>query len=217
MLQNLHSLSLIYMKKHTKPQATKQSRPSEQTKGEVRIIAGRWRGRKLAVLNSEGLRPTGDRVKETLFNWLMPYIVDSDCLDAFAGSGSLGFEALSRQAKQVTFLELDRKVAHQLKQNLQQLKCEQQAEVINQNSLDFLKLSQNQPQFDLVFVDPPFHFGLAEQTIWLLEQQNWLKEDALIYVETEREISLNLPDNWRLLKQKNTGQVSYSLYQRIQA
>ena len=93
-----------------------------------------------------------DRVKETLFNWLMPYIVDSYCLDCFAGSGSLGFEALSRQAKQVTFLELDKTVANQLKKNLQTLKTTtEQAQVINQNSLEFLKQAQNQPHFDVVF------------------------------------------------------------------
>ena len=122
----------------------------QNAKGEVRIIAGLWRGRKLPVLNAEGLRPTGDRVKETLFNWLMPYIVDSHCLDCFAGSGSLGFEALSRQAKQVTFLELDKNVANQLKKNLQTLKTtSEQAQVINQNSLEFLKQVQNQPHFDV--------------------------------------------------------------------
>ena len=122
----------------------------QNAKGEVRIIAGLWRGRKLPVLNAEGLRPTGDRVKETLFNWLMPYIVDSYCLDCFAGSGSLGFEALSRQAKQVTFLELDKTVANQLKKNLQTLKTtNEQAQVINQNSLEFLKQAQNQPHFDV--------------------------------------------------------------------
>ena len=122
----------------------------QNAKGEVRIIAGLWRGRKLPVLNAEGLRPTGDRVKETLFNWLMPYIVDSYCLDCFAGSGSLGFEALSRQAKQVTFLELDKTVANQLKKNLQTLKTtNEQAQVINQNSLEFLKQAQNQPHFAL--------------------------------------------------------------------
>ena len=122
----------------------------QNAKGEVRIIAGLWRGRKLPVLNAEGLRPTGDRVKETLFNWLMPYIVDSHCLDCFAGSGSLGFEALSRQAKQVTFLELDKNVANQLKKNLQTLKTtSEQAQVINQNSLEFLKQAQNQPHFDV--------------------------------------------------------------------
>lgn len=188
--------------------------PTSHAKGEVRIIAGLWRGRKLLVLNAEGLRPTGDRVKETLFNWLMPYIHHAECLDAFAGSGSLGFEALSRQAKKVTFLEIDKTVANQLKKNLQTLQCSaEQAQVINQNSLDFLKQVQNQPHFDVVFLDPPFHFGLAEQAIALLTENNWLRPNALIYVETEKDKSLATPENWRLLKEKNTGMVNYRLYQ----
>ena len=187
----------------------------QNAKGEVRIIAGLWRGRKLPVLNAEGLRPTGDRVKETLFNWLMPYIVDSYCLDCFAGSGSLGLEALSRQAKQVTFLELDKTVANQLKKNLQTLKTTtEQDQIINQNSLEFLKQVQNQPHFDVVFLDPPFHFGLAEQAITLLEEKNWLLPHALIYVETEKDKPLSVPENWQLLKEKNTGMVSYRLYQK---
>ena len=183
-------------------------------KNQVRIIGGELRGRKVRFADAEGLRPTGDRVKETLFNWLMPYIHQSECLDGFAGSGSLGFEALSRQAKKVTFLELDKTVANQLKKNLQTLKCSsQQAEVINQSSLDFLKQPQNQPHFDVVFLDPPFHFNLAEQAINLLCENNWLKPNALIYVETENDKPPITPENWTLLKAKTTGMVSYRLYQ----
>lgn len=185
---------------------------TSQAKGEVRIIAGLWRGRKLPVLSVQGLRPTGDRVKETLFNWLMPYIVDSYCLDCFAGSGSLGFEALSRQAKQVTFIELDKNVAQQLTRNLQQLKCID-GRVINQNSLQFLSTVQQQPLFDIVFIDPPFHFHLAQQSIDLLAKNNWLRENALVYVETEKNQELQLDKNWHLLKEKITGQVQYRLYQ----
>ncbi|OOF50086.1 16S rRNA (guanine(966)-N(2))-methyltransferase RsmD [Rodentibacter genomosp. 1] len=186
----------------------------QSPKGEVRIIAGLWRGRKLPVLNAEGLRPTGDRVKETLFNWLMPYIHNAKCLDGFAGSGSLGIEALSRQAEKVTFLEKDKTVAHQLKRNLQTLKCTvEQAQVLNQSCLDFLKQPQNQPHFNVVFLDPPFHFGLAEQAIRLLVENNWLYPNALIYVETEKENHLTPPENWTLLKEKTTGMVSYRLYQ----
>lgn len=191
-----------------------QNSKSSTNKGEVRIIAGQWRGRKLPVLMVEGLRPTGDRVKETLFNWLMPYIVDSRCLDCFAGSGSLGFEALSRQAKSVTFIEYEKSVAKQLQQNLQQLKCKpEQAKVIQQNSLDWLKQSQNQPHFDLVFLDPPFHHNLAQQAIDRLHQYQWLAPNALIYVETEKGLSLQVPPHWQLHKQKITGMVSYRLYQ----
>lgn len=182
------------------------------TKGEVRIIAGLWRGRKLPVLSVQGLRPTGDRVKETLFNWLMPYIVQSCCLDCFAGSGSLGFEALSRQANKVLFIELDKQVANQLKQNLQQLKCIN-AEVLNQNTLQWLTATQSQPQFDVVFVDPPFNFNLAQQALDLLEQHHWLKDGAIVYVETEKDHVLQLDQNWNLLKEKITGQVHSRLYQ----
>lgn len=191
----------------------KKATMQQSAKGEVRIIAGLWRGRKLPVLTSQGLRPTGDRVKETLFNWLMPYIVDSECLDCFAGSGSLGFEALSRQAAKVTFLELEKAVAQQLNKNIQTLKCADRAQVVNQNSLQFLNQSQNQPHFDLVFLDPPFNFDLAEQAIALLDQNHWLRPQALIYVETEKDKGLNVPESWALLKEKNSGQVSYRLYQ----
>ncbi|XWY19139.1 16S rRNA (guanine(966)-N(2))-methyltransferase RsmD [Bisgaard Taxon 45] len=191
----------------------KSTAKSTALKGEVRIIAGLWRGRKLPVLSSEGLRPTGDRVKETLFNWLMPYIVDATCLDCFAGSGALGFEALSRQAKQVTFLELDKHVATQLSKNLATLKCAtEQAKVINQNSLQFLNQPQTVPHFDIVFIDPPFHFGLAQQTVDLLAQYNWLNPNALVYVETEKAQSIKVPDSWTILKEKTTGQVNYRLY-----
>lgn len=206
------------MKKNINQRSSTQS-----TKGEVRIIGGLWRGRKLPVLNSQGLRPTGDRVKETLFNWLMPYIVDSCCLDCFAGSGSLGLEALSRQAKRVVFLELDKTVSNQIVKNLKLLESEQ-GKVINQNSLDFLKQPQNSPhfepknsdenKFDIVFIDPPFHFNLAEQVVFLLEQNNWLNPNALIYVETEKDNHLNIPTNWLLLKEKITGMVSYRLYRK---
>lgn len=200
--------SKFIMKKNQKSTALSSN------KGEVRIIAGLWRGRKLPVLSAEGLRPTGDRVKETLFNWLMPYIVDARCLDCFAGSGALGIEALSRQAKSVTFLELNKAVALQLKQNLQRLQCRtEQSNVIQQNSLHFLAQTQTQAQFDVVFLDPPFHFGLAQQAIDLLVQHRWLADEALIYVETEKGEILHTPTHWQLCKEKNTGQVCYRLYQ----
>lgn len=201
-----------------KDQKKNQSMSSNQNhkNGEVRIISGLWRGRKLPVLSSDGLRPTGDRVKETLFNWLMPYIMESRCLDCFAGSGSLGMEALSRQAAKVTFLEQNKTVADQLRKNLQLLKCPtEKAQVFQQNSLQYLNQTQNAPHFDVVFLDPPFHFNLAEQTIQLLDQHQWLAPNALIYVETEKNAPLTVPNHWVLLKDKQTGQVSYRLYQSV--
>lgn len=175
--------------------------------GEVRVIAGLWRGRKLPVLNAEGLRPTTDRMKETLFNWLMSDIPHSRCLDCFAGSGSLGIEALSRQAQAVTFLEKFAAAANQLKKNLVSLKTDK-GQVIHTDSLQFLAQKNSEDPFDIIFVDPPFHFGFVPQVLAHLENNNWLATNSLIYVETEKEHPpLNLPSHWRIIKEKVTGQV----------
>ncbi|MBL4908427.1 MAG: 16S rRNA (guanine(966)-N(2))-methyltransferase RsmD [Alteromonadaceae bacterium] len=192
---------------------TNKSRAKSNSKvknGSIRVIAGKYRGRKLAVLDVDGLRPTTDRVKETVFNWLMPYINKANCLDCFAGSGGLGFEALSRGAQHVTFLELNKKAAQQLTRNLKTLK-DDNAIVINTDSLRYLDVANQ--QFDVVFIDPPFHQGLLSDTINKLAQ-NWLQPSALIYIEAETEAKLtNIPLNWQLLKEKMAGQVAYRLYQ----
>ena len=181
--------------------------------GEVRVISGKWRGRKLTVLDAAGLRPTTDRVKETLFNWLMHDISGANVLDCFAGSGSLAIEALSRHAANATLVERDAGLARHLQQNLQKLQCSN-AQVINQDCLSLLS-SQATQQYNVVFIDPPFRQGLTEGCCQALEQQQWLTADALIYVETEKELTMtNLPANWRLLKEKIAGQLAYRLYQR---
>ena len=193
------------MKKNNKRTAVKQ-----KASGNIRIIAGEYRGRKLPVLMADGLRPTTDRVKETVFNWLMPYIQNSICLDCFAGSGSLGFEAISRGANSVTMIELDTKAAQQLKNNQQLLKAEH-VQVQQTDALSFIK--GNQQRFSLVFIDPPFRQGLVAKTAQLLTLSS-LAENAIIYVEMETENALlPLPSSWRLLKEKVAGQVSYRLYQ----
>jgi 16S rRNA (guanine966-N2)-methyltransferase len=194
------------MKKKPSPQRASNS-------GFIRIISGQFRGRKLPVNDLEGLRPTTDRIKETVFNWLMQDTREANVLDCFAGSGGLGFECLSRFAKDATFIELNKQAAEQLKKNISTLKLEN-AHVINNSAIDFLS-SQNQGlNFDLVFVDPPFRKGLAEPSCQLLEQNNWLTDDALIYVEVEKECTLNAPENWHILKEKQAGQVLCRLYQR---
>ncbi|MDE4020034.1 16S rRNA (guanine(966)-N(2))-methyltransferase RsmD [Glaesserella parasuis] len=186
-----------------KTRISTQNRPT----GEVRVIAGLWRGRKLPVLNAEGLRPTTDRVKETLFNWLMMDIAGSRCLDCFAGSGSLGIEALSRQAQAVVFLEKFADAANQLKKNLVSLKAEN-GKVIQTDTLQFLAQKNSEMPFDLVFVDPPFHQGFVPQVLTALEQNGWLAENALIYVETEKNHSLLvLPEHWQVNKEKTAWQV----------
>ncbi|WP_054177925.1 16S rRNA (guanine(966)-N(2))-methyltransferase [Trabulsiella odontotermitis] len=187
-------------------------KPNHAGSGQIRIIGGQWRGRKLPVPDSPGLRPTTDRVRETLFNWLAPHMVDARCLDCFAGSGALGLEALSRYAASATLLEMDRNVSRQLQQNLATLKAAN-ARVVNTNSLTFL--AQPGTPHDVVFIDPPFRKGLLDETLHLLESNGWLADDALIYVESEVENGLPpVPASWDLHREKVAGQVAYRLYHR---
>lgn len=184
--------------------------PSSQS-GVIRIISGQFRSRKLKVHDLEGLRPTTDRVKETVFNWLMNDVAHATVLDCFAGSGGLGFEALSRYAEQVTFIELNKQAANQIKDNITLLKADN-AQVVQGDCLN--SLSTLKPSFDLVFVDPPFRQGLAQQCCDTLTALNKIKEDGLIYIEVESELApLSLPSNWQLVKQKVSGQVRSELWQ----
>lgn len=190
----------------------KAKQAPQQSAGQIRIIGGKWRGRKLPVPVSPGLRPTTDRVRETLFNWLAPMIQGARCLDCFAGSGALGLEALSRYAGVAILLEADRHVAKQLSNNLTLLSAAN-GQVVNTNSLQWL--AQPGQPFDLVFLDPPFRKGLLAETINLLEQFNWLTADAWIYVEAEAEsAATDVPANWQLHREKIAGQVAYRLYIR---
>lgn len=180
--------------------------------GSIRIIGGLWRGRKLPVYDAQGLRPTTDRVKETLFNWIAQDVPHARCLDLFAGSGGLGFEAASRQAKYVTMLELNPQAHRQLVDNIAALKAEN-IDAIDTNALSYLK--QSATPFDVVFIDPPFRQGLLDETLSLLEEGGWLEEHAMIYIETEKELPLdNIPETWSLYREKTAGQVSYRLYER---
>lgn len=182
------------------------------TLGQVRIIGGQWRGRKLPVLTSPGLRPTPDRVRETLFNWLDPMIQNARCLDCFAGSGALGLEALSRYAKSATLLELENNVAQQLINNLALLKAEDGC-VINTNTLNWL--AQTGQPYDVIFLDPPFQQELLTKTIHLLEKRNWLADEAWIYVETAvKDTRVAFPSHWQLHREKTAGQIVYRLYIR---
>ncbi|MCM5511299.1 MULTISPECIES: 16S rRNA (guanine(966)-N(2))-methyltransferase RsmD [unclassified Vibrio] len=192
-------------------QNTSQKKPST---GFVRIISGLWRGRKLPVHDAEGLRPTTDRVKETLFNWLAQDVPQAKCLDLFAGSGGLGFEAASRQADKVTMIELNPNAFKQLEKNIADLNSDNLT-AINSDALSFLQ--QAGTPHHVVFIDPPFRKGLLEQTVTLLESNGWLANDAMIYIETEKELALEgIPTNWHLHREKTAGQVSYRLFERQQ-
>ncbi|AUL73827.1 16S rRNA (guanine(966)-N(2))-methyltransferase RsmD [Pseudoalteromonas sp. 13-15] len=193
---------------------TKNKAITKSTDGFIRVISGQFRGRRLPVKDVQGLRPTTDRIKETVFNWLMQDTRDANVLDCFAGSGGLGFEALSRFASTALFIELDPSAAKQLTQNIATLKL-QNAQVRHTNSLSFLEQKNSNTPFDLVFVDPPFRKNLAQTSCNLLEINNWLSEEALIYLEVESDLNtFKPPSNWLLIKEKKTGQVFCRLYQR---
>lgn len=173
----------------------------------VRIIGGQWRGRKLPVRDQEGLRPTGDRLRETLFNWLMPYIHGAECLDAFAGSGALGFEALSRGAQFTQFIEMHQGAAQQINANITLLNG--RAEVARS---DFLAWSNNGKRFDIVFLDPPFSHALWSPAIQHLVDRDMLNPQALVYIEKPANYPLSCPEDWEPLKTKRAGQVDITLY-----
>lgn len=181
-------------------------------KGKIRIISGKYRSRILKVTDANGLRPTTDRVKEMLFNWLRYSIVGANCLDCFAGSGSLGFEALSNGAKYVKFLEKHQICFNLIKQNAKSLQVENYAINLS-DTLSFLQDNRHNMRFDLIFIDPPFRKNLVAPTVDLLLKQNWLNAKALIYIEMAKDEIYEIPDNLVTVKQKITGQVLSLLLQ----
>lgn len=185
--------------------------PARTGSNQLRIIGGQWRSRRLAFPDVPGLRPTPDRVRETLYNWLAAHINGAHLLDCFAGSGALFLEGLSRGATGGTALELNRNAVASLRDNLQLLDASQ-GEVIHTDSLHWLDQSASR-QFDLVLLDPPFHQGLLQRSCQLVQEQGWLAPDALIYTESEQPPStLGLPTSWQLHREKHSGQVYYALW-----
>ena len=174
--------------------------------GKIRIIAGQWRGRKLDVEDAEGLRPTPDRLRETLFNWLQMDIPHATCLDCFAGTGALGFEALSREAKQVVMIDSNPALIKQLENHASQLNS-QQHDIILTDALNWL--NHTEESFDIIFLDPPFHQGLLEKSLNIIKDKQLLKIDGKIYIESEK--TFVLPEGWNVLKQKKAGQVNAQL------
>jgi 16S rRNA (guanine966-N2)-methyltransferase len=180
-------------------------------RGEVRIIGGAWRSRRITFPASEGLRPTPDRVRETVFNWLAACLPGAACLDLFAGSGAFGFEALSRAAARVVLVEKRLEVAAALRHNREQLKAEH-ADIVHADAVEYLRGPA--AAFDIVFLDPPYASGLLATCMQLLEARGWLKPDAFIYLEAPEGEVLSLPDTWRLVRSKTAGQVGYHLARR---
>jgi len=180
---------------------------------QLRIIGGEWRSRKLSFPDAPGLRPTPDRVRETLFNWLAPYVPGAKVLDPFTGSGALFLEALSRGAAMGQARD-----AHRLAVSRPQAPPGPPASPTGQvQTADALRYLETQPAvaYDLVFLDPPFNQNLLPAVCSLLEERQWLAEDAWVYTESESAPStLGLPENWRLHREQKSGRVYYSLWQR---
>lgn len=190
-------------------------KPAHGGGGQLRIIAGQWRSRRFAFPDGPGLRPTPDRVRETLFNWLAPHIEGARVLDCFAGSGAMLLESLSRGAASALGLDLNPQSVAALRGHLVTLDCA--AGQVQQ--VDALRHLESQPAtpFDLVFLDPPFHQNLLAPACTLLEERGWLAPRAWVYCESETAPSaLGLPGNWRLHREKKAGQVYYSLWERTQ-
>jgi 16S rRNA (guanine966-N2)-methyltransferase len=183
--------------------------------GYVRIIAGRWRGRRLFFPEVSGLRPTGDRVRETLFNWLMPELVGARCLDLFAGSGALGFEAASRGASAVIMIEQNHTAYQALLKHHTDLSASNTVDIIHQDALDWLAENNAAGHvFDIVFLDPPFSSELLATAVKALKDGNWLAPNALIYCEWTVDQSLMpIQDGaWQLYRQREFGAVHTRLY-----
>ena len=188
-----------------KATVNKRSRP-----GRLRIVAGKWRSRLLPVVDLPGLRPTSERVRETLFNWLSSTISGKRCLDLFAGTGALGFEALSRGAGSVTLVEQSRQAADGLRDCVQTLAADD-ARIECADALSFLRAG-TVTGYDLVFLDPPFADDLLEECCRMLQSKAWLKPNATIYIEQDkRQPSAPLPDGWQVEKEKTAGNVRYAL------
>jgi 16S rRNA (guanine966-N2)-methyltransferase len=177
----------------------------------LRIVAGSLRGSRLAVPDRPGLRPTSDRVRETLFNWLTPVIEGARCLDLYAGTGALGIEAISRGAAACTFVESDRALAKDLRENLARLKVEH-ARVVDGDALSML--SGSAEPFDIAFLDPPFGADLWESSAERLESAGWLAASAWIYVESPVDAAFAVPATWMLHRDGQAGAVRYALYRR---
>ena len=183
----------------------KKARP-----GRLRIVAGKWRSRLLDIADMPGLRPTSERVRETLFNWLAPSIAGARCLDLFAGTGALGLEALSRGAVSVVFVEKSRRAVRALERNVQLLEAPG-ASTEHADAIEFLQ-SAKPSSFDIIFLDPPFAADLLTDLCRLIDELDLLAPRGRVYLEQDKErADVELPEGWTTIRTKIAGQVRYSL------
>ena len=182
--------------------------------GKVRIIAGRWRGRRLSIPDLPELRPTGDRIRETLFNWLSGVIVDATCLDLFAGSGVLGFECASRGASEVVLVDRSREVIECLERHAGEL-GDDAVRIVCADAMDWLS-EAGALAFDVIFLDPPFGYGVVDEVCARLEETGRVRPGGYIYIEQDHDRPApSLPSSWTISREKKAGRVRYYLARRV--
>ena len=180
------------------------------TKGKIRIIGGRYRGRKISVVNEE-IRPTSDRVRETLFNWLNPKLANKSCLDLFAGTGILGIEALSRGARKVVFVDHQQDIVSEIKNQVTTLQLKN-ASVIFSDSLSYLENPKHLGPFDIIFLDPPFGVYSLEKLLERIDKTKLLNAQGMVYYESNQSLENSIISNsWDNYRESNAGNVYYGL------
>jgi 16S rRNA (guanine966-N2)-methyltransferase len=195
----------------------KAAKVPDPGRNSIRIIAGAWRGRRVRFADLPGLRPTPDRVRETLFNWLQPCVAGARCLDLFAGSGALGLECLSRGARAVVFVEQAPPAARALAGELARLGGASRGRVLEMGASRFLRsagapTAERAGAFDVAFLDPPFGRNALAEFIPLVDAGGWVAAGGLVYLENEKSAGTpDLPAHWELLKSKSAGEVRYHL------
>ena len=186
------------------------------SKGKIRIIGGKWKGKKISFTLDKDIRPTPDKAKETLFNWLGQNLNQFSCLDLFAGTGAMGLESLSRNAEKVIFVEKNKYLVDGLIKTISELECEDDTEVFKQGCVKWLKSNSPKNPFDLIFVDPPFNKSYAKKVFDEIERNNFLVENSIVNLECDKSFDVSfLEDSFTIFKEKSYGVKSYRSLRKI--
>ncbi len=184
---------------------------SKGKKGEIRIIGGKWKGKKIYFDLNDDLRPTPDRAKETLFNWLGQDLSEKYCLDLYSGTGALGLEALSRGANKVTFVDNNKEYLQKIKRVYLEMSTQESCDFFCSDCLNWIKNNNPKTKYDLIFIDPPFNKNLIHDVLTVILEKELLSENGQIYFEFEKKLDLKIPESLNLKKKKSLGRKSYVL------
>ncbi len=183
----------------------------KEKKGEIRIIGGKWKGKKIYFDLNDDLRPTPDRAKETLFNWLGQDLNTMYCLDLFSGTGALGFEAFSRGAQKVTFVEKNKEYLQKIKKVFLEMNEKADCDFFCAECLEWIQNNSSETKYDLIFIDPPFNKNLIHDLLAAILEKELLSKNGQIYFEFEKKLDLEIPESLTLKKKKSLGKKSYVL------